>query len=237
VNAGSSWFGTGDRPMTRRWRTAAPGLILLGLVILTVVLLLAGYGVPVGVGLLAGLVLGGVIGLFSGLWLGVRGRGRSMTIGSMNISPMQEGPSTEMPEIFRDIDRVQRVDHSGLVRVIPGGAVADTGGVTVELIALEIRAAGAVAHLAAAVEPPNGTLGSFARVAVEDDVGTAYVAAAMGTGGSPDRMRFEVRFAPPPSTTATILRVRVDEFVDPYPMRSLAAVVGPWTLTVDLTRR
>jgi len=171
--------------MTRRWRTAAPGLILLALVILTVVLLLAGYGVPVGVGLLAGLVLGGVVGLFSGLWLGVRGRGRSMTIGSMNISPLEEGAPTEMPEIFRDIGRVQRVDHGGLVRVIPGGAVADAGGVAVELIALEIRAAGAVAHLAAAVEPPNGTLGSFARVSVEDDLGTAYVAAAMGTSGSP----------------------------------------------------
>jgi hypothetical protein len=73
-------------------------------------------------------------------------------------------------------------------------------------------------------------------VAVEDDLGTAYVAAAMGGNGSPDRMRFEVRLAPAPPGGATVLRIRVDEFLDPFPGRSLAAVAGPWILTVDLAR-
>lgn len=217
-----TYFSSG-KPETPGWRRAAPGLILLALVIVAVVLLIAGYGVAVGVGLMSGLVLGGVIGVFAGLWLGVRGRGRSMTIGSMNISPAYEG-SFDAPEIFRDIERVQRVDHGALVRVIPGDDVVDAGGVSVELIALEIRSTGAVAHLAAATEPPAGSLGSFARVAVEDELGTTYFAAAMGSNGSPDRMRFEVRLAPAPPTAATTLRIRIDEFLDPFPMRSLT----PW---------
>ena len=82
--------------------------------------MVAGYGVPVGVGLLAGLVLGGVFGLFSGLWLGVRGRGRSMTIGTMSHSPTDEASQSQTPEIVRDLDRVQGVDQGDLVRVIPG---------------------------------------------------------------------------------------------------------------------
>ena len=220
--------------MHRRSGPAVPGLILLGLVIVSVVLLIAGYGVPVGVGLLAGLVLGGVIGLAFGLWIGVAGRGRSMTIGSMNISPTSELTQIEMPEVFGDFDQVQRVDHGDLVRVIPGGAVAEAGGVRVELIALEIRPTGAVAHLAAAVQPPKGGLGSYARVAVEDDLGTPYAAATMGASGSQDRTRFEVRLAPAPPGGATVLRVRIDEFIDPFPMRPLAVAVGPWLLTVDL---
>lgn len=222
--------------MNDGWRATVPGLILLALVILAAILLIAGYGVPVGVGLLAGLVLGGVIGLWSGLWLGARSGGRSMTIGGMNIS-QDEGSSASMPEILRDVDRVQGVDNGGLIRVIPGGAAAAAGGVTIELIALEIRSSGAVAHLAVAAEPPNGSLGPFARVAVEDDLGTAYVAAATGGNGSPDRLRFEVRLVPAPPTPAATLHIRVDEFLDPFPMRSLAPVVGPWTLNVDLTQR
>lgn len=71
----------------------------------------------------------------------------------------------------------------------------------------------------------------------EDDLGTAYVAAAAGGNGSPDRMRFEVRLAPAPPTGAAVLRRRLDEFLDPLPMRSMAAVQGPWPLTPDLVRR
>ena len=114
--------------------------------------------------------------------------------------------------------------------------MADVGGVRVELIALEIRRTGGVAHLAAAADPPNGTLGFYARVAVEDDLGTAYVSAGSGGNGSPDRMHFEVRLAPAPPIGATVLRVRIDEFLDPFSERPFASVMGPWILTRELPR-
>ena len=234
MNGRWSWLGTNGCRGSRGWAPALPGLILLSLLVVATALLVAGYGVPVGLGLMIGLVLGVVVGLWTGLWLGVRGRGRSMTIGSMNISPTIEEPPMGTLDFFRDIEQVQRVDHGALVRVVPGGAVAVGAGATVELIALEIRTSGAVAHLAAAADPPNGRLGSFARVDVDDDLGTTYVAAASVGNGSPDRTRFEVRLAPAPPAAATSLRIQVDEFVDPFPLRSQAALLGPWTLTVGL---
>jgi hypothetical protein len=215
-----------------RWGPPIPGWILLGFVAVTGVLLVAGFGVPVGVGLLAGLVLGGVVGLFFGIWVGVRGRDRSFSFG--NFTSLTESPDFEVPEAFRDQERVQGVDNSPLTRVIAGGVAAQGGGVHLELIALEIRSAGGILLMAATTEPPIGFLGSLARVAVEDDLGTNYVAASMGSGGSADRMRFEVRFAPAPPVAAAVLRLRVDDFFDPFPVRSLAPVTGPWLLAMDL---
>ena len=216
------------------WRSRAPGLVLLAFLILTAILLVAGYGAPVGIGLLIGLVFGAAAGLFSVLWLRFRGGQSSMAFTS--LSPSHQASSFEMPDVFRDMDRVQRVDHGALIRVIPGGAADDVAGVRLELIALEIRSSGAVAHLAATSEPPAGTPGSFARVTIEDDLATAYVAAAMGSSGSAERMRFEVKFAPAPPAGAATLRVRIDEFLDPFPNHSRAPLLGPWLLSVDLER-
>jgi xanthine/uracil permease len=51
------------------WRWPLPGLILLSLTVLAAVLLIAGYGLPVGISLLIGLVLGLVVGAITGFWL------------------------------------------------------------------------------------------------------------------------------------------------------------------------
>jgi hypothetical protein len=132
------------------------------------------------------------------------------------------------------MERVQRVDYGELMRVVPGNAIAEAAGVRLELIALEIRAAGALAHLAAAVQPPGGRLGSFPRVRVEDDLGTGYVAAAMRVNETPDRSRFEIRFMPAPPATAGLVRIHVETFIDPFAMESSAPVTGPWVLDVSM---
>lgn len=206
------------------WRWRLPGLVLLSLAVPATVLLIAGYGVPVGVGLLIGLVLGLVVGGVTGFWLSRSGTDRKS----------QLGPAMAMDEAFRNMERVQRVDHGELVRVVPGSSTADAAGVHLELISLEIRQAGALAHITAAAHPPGGRLGSFPRVRVEDDLGTGYMAAAMRVNETPDRSRFEIRFMPAPAATAAGLRIHVDAFIDPFALESLAPVTGPWVLAVSL---
>jgi hypothetical protein len=66
------------------------GLLFLAIVVAAVALLVAGYGVAVGIGALAGLVLGFLAGAFGLLWLG-RGSGRSITFGAGNGRPNPGG--------------------------------------------------------------------------------------------------------------------------------------------------
>jgi hypothetical protein len=216
------------------WRPSIGGPILLGFVIVAAILLIAGFGMPVGVGLLVGLVPGAVVGVGSGLWIGLKARGGPMSFDSYATLTSDDGPQVDLQAVTASMERVQRVDHGDLVRIVPGGATSDAGGFRVELIAVELRATGGVAHLTAAEDPPSARqVGSFARVAVEDDLGTSYAAGATGGSGSMDRSRFEVRFAPAPPAATSLLRVRIDAFIDPFG-RSLAEIPGPWVLEVAL---
>ena len=45
------------------------GLAFVVVVVAAIVALLAGYGVPVGIGALAGFILGGIAGLLGALWV------------------------------------------------------------------------------------------------------------------------------------------------------------------------
>jgi hypothetical protein len=216
-----------------RSRAALPGLFLLGLVFVATALLIAGFGVPVGVGLLVGLVLGAAVGLAAGLWFGAATHGGSMSIGGMNVSSAPTPFEPEMRDLL-DSREVQRADFGDLVRVVAGGDTSTANGVTLELIALEIRPAGAIGHLAASQEPPGMMLGPFARAIVSDDLGTHYQAAAMGGNGSIDRLRLEVRLAPAPPAGAKVLHIRVEEFRDPFGGSRRPGVAGPWSVSVEL---
>ena len=152
-------------------------LVILGLVAGAAILLIAGYGAPVGVGLVIGLGLGGAVGLVGVLWIGA-GPGRSVNLGSFTFSSelVAGGGSFELPDWMRDSERVIGVDLSPLRQIVVLGQRAEAAGVTVEFTTLELREAGGVAWALVHTPPPNAPLG-FARPSVTDDLGSSYVAA------------------------------------------------------------
>jgi hypothetical protein len=210
-----------------------PAYLLLGLVLVATALLIAGYGVPVGIGVLTGLLLGWAV--FVG-FLGLHqrsGGSRVVTWGTDERSPNQ--PDMGLIERHgHDSMRVAGVDAGALRRVIPLGDLTEAGGAQLELVAVEIREDGCIATLVARTRPPVGPVGSFVDVAVSDDAGTAYVASGQGSGGSyPGASRHEVRFAPAPPEGARTLTIRIEAFEDPFPGRAVQ-LRGPWEFRVAL---
>lgn len=211
-----------------------PAFLLLGLVLVVTALLIAGYGVAVGVGVMAGLVLGGAVIL---AFLAMNHRSGSgvtfRTWGARGGSP--SGPAMALLEHHgRDSMRVAGVDAGALRRVIPLGEAVESGGARVELVVLEIREDGCIATLVAHTRPPVGSVGHWVEVAVSDDAGTAYVASGQGSGGSgPGASRHEIRFAPTPPESARTLTIRIESFVDPFPGPSVE-LRGPWEFRVTL---
>jgi hypothetical protein len=157
-----------------------PAFLLLGLVLVAAALLIAGYGVPVGIGVIAGLLLGGAVSLaFVGL------SPRSGHGGMFMWS--RGGPANEPDHVLiqrhgRDSMRVAGVDASALRRVISLGDAVEASGARVELMALEIREDGAIATFVAHTRPPVGQVGHFVEVTVSDEAGTAYLASGQGSG-------------------------------------------------------
>lgn len=210
-----------------------PAFLLLGLVVVATALLIAGYGVPVGIGAIAGLLLGGTA-VLAFLGLQSRSSGGTATTWLSRGGPANQ-PDPELIERHgRDSMRVAGVDAGALRRVIPLGDAVEAGGARVELVALEIREDGGIATLVAHTRPPVGYLGPFVEVTVSDDAGTAYVASGQGSGGSdPGTSRHEIRFAPAPPESAGTLTLRIEAFVDPFPGRAVQ-LRGPWEFRVTL---
>jgi len=132
-----------------------PAFLLLGLVFVATALLIAGYGLPVGIGVITGLLLGSAVVLaFLGLSSRSRG-GAGFTWLSPDVPANQ--PDHELIQRHgRDSMRVAGVDAGALRRVIPLGDAVEAGGTRVELVALEIREDGAIATLVAHTRPPGG---------------------------------------------------------------------------------
>jgi len=211
-----------------------PAFLLLGLVVVAAIVLLAGYGVIVAIGLLVGLVLGIVV-ILAFVALGARSGGGASFSWLTPTGRSQPQPDHVLIEQHsRDAMRVMGVDESELQRVIAVGASADAGGAHLELIALELRTDGGIATLVAHTSPPAGFVGHFADVVVSDDAGTAYVASGQGSGGpSPRASRHEIRFSPTPPVTAKVITIQVVSFADPFPGRA-AGLTGPWEFRVEL---
>lgn len=211
-----------------------PAFLLLGLVVVAAALLIAGYGVPVGVGVIAGLLLGTAVIL---AFLGLSPRsGGGVGFGTWGTRRgAAHPPDQELIERHgRDSMRVAGVDAGALHRVIAVGRSVEGGGVRVELIAVEIRDDGGIASLVAHTRPPVGFVGHFVEVTVSDDAGTAYVASGQGSGGSgPGASRHEMRFAPAPPEGAHVLTFAVASFADPFPTRAVG-LKGPWEFRVEL---
>jgi hypothetical protein len=210
-----------------------PALVLLVLVVAGAALLVAGWGVAVGVGVFIGLVLG-FVAILAAMAIAQRSGG-SVSFSSYRASSNQTEPDHALLEKHgRDSMRVIGIDAGELRRVIAAGAAVEAGGVRLELIAVELRTDGGLATLVAQTRPPIGPVGHFAEVRVSDDANTAYIAAGQGMGGpTPTTTRHEVRFAPAPPEAAAVLSITVDRFIDPFPSGALP-IEGPWKFEIGL---
>jgi hypothetical protein len=206
-------------------------MLFLGL--LAAILLVAGWGVAVGVGVFVGLVLG-LVNILAAMAIAQRAGG-SASFSWLSAGPNRAEPADALLQQYgRDSMRVIGVDAGVLRRVIAVGASVEVGGAHVELIAVELRADGGVATLVLHTRPPIGQAGHFAAVRVSDDAETTYVAADQGIGGpTPTTTRHEVRFAPAPPANARVLMLSIDRFLDPFP-GGTTPIEGPWTFEIRL---
>lgn len=213
----------------------APSIILLGLVALATALLIAGFGAPVGIGVIVGLLLGIAV-VLALLGMNPQTRGRSW-YGGFSSGPLSGPPQPDHAAIqrhHRDMMRVAGVDAGALRRVIPVAAAVEAGGVRVELVAVEMREHGGIAFLVSHTRPPVGQVGHMVTATVSDDAGTEYVASGQGAGGGNVGIaRHEVRFAPAPPPGARWLTFRIDAFVDPFAGLT-GPLDGPWEFRVEL---
>ena len=118
--------------------------LFLGLV------LVAGYGAPVGVGVLVGLLLGAMAAVAfvamasrrngATTWYGFTSAGSSLS-----RTTMKEPDQDLIQRHGVDSMRVMGVDAGALRRVIPVGVDVVAGGARVELIAVELREHGGIA--------------------------------------------------------------------------------------------
>ena len=91
-------------------------------------------------------------------------------------------PPDEMSRLMESADRYKQVEESALDRVIAVGRAVDAGAVRFELIALELRSAGAILYWKAYTDEPV-FLGQPV-VAMTDESGTEFdVFPASGGGG------------------------------------------------------
>lgn len=213
----------------RRWDRLV-GLLFLALVVVAAGLLIGGYGVAVGVGVLAGLVLGFLAGTVGALWLG-RGSGRSITFGGMEWSSESGRPTAELMAEMQELGEISSVDIGPIRSVLPVLASAEAGGLDVQLVSVEIHKAGLAMTFDVASRPGSLPPASMARIAVSDDAGTTYRASAQGQGGLPGRMRYAVTAIPTPPAAASVLQVRIERFLDPFP-GGRSGAVGPWAFSI-----
>lgn len=210
----------------------APSILLVAIVVLATALLVAGYGVQVGVGIVAGALLGIA-------WIGALLAMNPRTRGGSTYAVLDSRSSTQPdPEFLQrhhqGWTRVAGVEASALRHVIPVGSRVETGGVRVELVAVELREHGGIATVAAYTRPPIGQPGHFVMASVADDAGTEYAVAGQGSGGGNlGTARYDLRFAPAPPSSAHALTIRIDSFVAPFPGPA-DQLDGPWEFRIEL---
>jgi hypothetical protein len=212
------------------------GFLFLTALVGAIALLIAGYGVVVGLGALAGLILGSVAGMLSVMWL-MRGFGRSVNFGSMDWSSESElrsgPPSDELLAEMREVGELSSIDLGPIRAVRPVLETAEAGGLIVQLVAIEEHEAGSAMTFDVRARPGAFRSASWVRAVVTDDAGTDYRAAGNGQGGDMSGMRYQVSVIPATPPAATRLDIRIERFFDPFPRGSRVAV-GPWEFSVSL---
>jgi hypothetical protein len=217
-----------------------PALLFVAIVLVAIVALLAGYGIPVGVGALVGLVLGAIAGVVGVLWL-MRGPGRSVQLGSyswsssdtLSSSDTTRVPSRDSVAEMHELMEVLAVDLGPIQSILPVLSTVEAGGLEVQLVAIEVHEAGASLSLGVRAQP--GTLPPLpmVKVSVTDDRGTPYRAIGQAQGGGPGRLRYEVTVIPAIPPASRQLSVQVDRFLDPFGGARRTSA-GPWAFDVRL---
>jgi hypothetical protein len=199
------------------------------------------YGVPIEARVVIGLLIAPAIfalmliavSVVSGL------RERNRMQGGLQPVAGSELGRAQAIDLF---ERMQELDRSPLVRVIGIGRVMESDGVTVEFLALELRAGGGSVTLRAhgrGLASARGTM-QWPTMAIKDDVGTPYVLIPGGGGGGEDSMQYELRFVPSPPAGAQMLDIAVLEFSSsawPFDREREDDAVpesAPWRAAVDL---
>jgi hypothetical protein len=135
--------------------------------------------------------------------------------GGRNVAPMTVVPAPiPVDEANRTLELSRwyvDIGTSPLRRVVGIGRVAGDAGISVELIALEIRDAGCVLYWKAHSEHP-GPLGE-PQFVVSDDAGTKYGVRPAGWSGSGREVKGEALVVPGPPEDATTMRVELTGFV------------------------
>ncbi len=213
-------------------------LVFLAIVIVAIAALLAGYGIPVGVGALAGLVLGAIAGVLGSLWL-TRGAGRSINLAGVEwSSDLHSGDmSAEMLADMREMSEVFTIDLGPIRSILPVLASSEANGLAVQLVAIERHEAGARMTPATFAPrrcalPPR----SSPQMTVTDSVGTLYRASGQGQAGACGQARDQVVIVPAPVLNSGALTIRIDRFVDLFPGARREAVpvaVHRWSGAVD----
>lgn len=212
----------------------APTVFVVGIVLLTTVLLVAGFGVQIGIGVIVGALLG-VAWIGALLAMNPRTSGGAGYVSWSGAGSSARPPGHEVIERYhRDWMRVAAVDASELRRVIAVGRSVQAADVRAELVAVEIREDGGVAGIVTHTRPPVGQTGHFVEVTVTDDRGTEYAAAGQGSGGGgTGASRYDIRFSPTPPSDASVLTLRVASFTAPFP-GPVERLTGPWEFEIRL---
>lgn len=127
------------------------------------------------------------------------------------------------------------IPSSPLVRVIPVAQTVEAHGVTVDLIAIEVRAAGAVVYWRARASRDVPMV--MAEVSVSDDQGTAYHVMPAQSGGGEREWQGESLVVPPPPVDAR-LTIVLESFGPPGGLPPMAGYIamepvrGPWEFEV-----
>jgi hypothetical protein len=151
--------------------------------------------------------------------------------GSRNVAPMVVVPAPlPIDEATRALE-ISRwcvdIAASPLRRVVGIGQVAADADVSVELIALEIRAAGCVLYWKAH-SVPERLLGE-PQFVMSDDAGTEYGVRPAGWTGSGREMKGEALVVPGPPTEATNMQVELTGFAARrFPPMASEDLLGTW---------
>jgi hypothetical protein len=124
------------------------------------------------------------------------------------------------------------VELSPLVRVIPVGEQRQSSGVTVELLAVEVREAGAVVYRRARAEGDRD-LGEPA-LGVADDAGTSYRLDWAGFSAGGSRFEDQIVIRPAPLHGKLIFTVGRWQSMPPLGERWPPPIEGAWEFVVPL---
>jgi hypothetical protein len=141
-----------------------------------------------------------------------------------------EDLTPEMLERLREFVPQLEVNAGPLRRVIPIAQAVEVSGTRVELIAMEIREAGAIVYWKAFTS--EASLIGPIQADVSDDRGTVYRTHSMEYGGSDTMWKGELVVTPAPPPEVRNVRVGVRGFAPfgetPFPPRLQRSIEGDW---------